>query len=482
VERSHASELEFDKVQQLVAAQARTSLGRSLLTLSTALPDFRTRTRLAHLSSTVLELLDEDGPMSFAGVDEALPWLEPDAPAPAEPGELLVLLALARRIAAIRRRLLAAPKELELAQSEAAELPDTSGLIKSVAPRLGRDGSIPDDASPELRRLRRHTTRVRQDLLGRLDEIRRSNPGVVTDAPPTIRRDRYCLPLRAAARAELPGLLLDSSSKGATSFVEPFAIVDLNNDLAESAAREREEIRRIVAEIAAEFIAMREELAAAADSLGRLDAAQARALYGRMTGGRVVFPGEGSDLILVGARHPLLDERLHKLRVEVFGDSEQRDPDHRAIPLDFRLPEGVRTLVISGPNAGGKTVVLKTVGLMVLMASHGIPLPADDGTTIPNFDHLWCHIGDEQDVAADLSSFSGAMTATVELLLAGGPGSLVLYDELGSGTDPLEGAALGCALLEELTDRSCFSIATTHLAPIALAASGADGMDNAAMG
>jgi DNA mismatch repair protein MutS2 len=150
--------------------------------------------------------------------------------------------------------------------------------------------------------------------------------------------------------------------------------------------------------------------------------------------------------------------------------------------LDFDLPLGTDTLIISGPNAGGKTVVLKTVGLMALMAAHGIPLPVEHGTTIPEFDHIWCHIGDEQDVAADLSSFSGAMTATADLLRHGADRSLVLYDELGAGTDPLEGAALGLATLEELTRRGCLTIATTHLASIALNASAIDGMENAAMG
>jgi DNA mismatch repair protein MutS2 len=141
----------------------------------------------------------------------------------------------------------------------------------------------------------------------------------------------------------------------------------------------------------------------------------------------------------------------------------------------------VGTLVISGPNAGGKTVALKTVGLAVLMAAHGIPVPLAEGSTIPWFGHLWCHIGDEQDVAADLSTFSAAMTAAARMLRDAGADSLVLYDELGSGTDPLEGAALGCALLEELARRRATTIATTHLAAIALAAGEADGMDNAAM-
>jgi len=137
--------------------------------------------------------------------------------------------------------------------------------------------------------------------------------------------------------------------------------------------------------------------------------------------------------------------------------------------------------VISGPNAGGKTVVLKTIGLMVLMCRSGIPLPVEEGTVIPDFDHIWCHIGDEQDVGADLSTFSGAMAATARLLESADPETLVLFDELGTGTDPLEGAALGCALLEELNRRGGMTVVSTHLAAIALSASAADGMENAAM-
>ncbi len=165
----------------------------------------------------------------------------------------------------------------------------------------------------------------------------------------------------------------------------------------------------------------------------------------------------------------------------MFGENERRDPGHRVVPLDFQLPEGVRTLVVSGPNAGGKTVVLKTIGLMALMCRHGIPLPADVGTTVPEFSGLWCHIGDEQDVAADLSTFSGSMAATARLLEEADGGTLVLFDELGAGTDPLEGAAIGCALLEELSKRGAVTVVTTHLASIALAASAADGMENAAV-
>jgi DNA mismatch repair protein MutS2 len=479
VNRAIAFELEFDKVQKLVATQARSRLGRSLIVGCDELPPFDEALRAADLTVAVAQLLEDGGALSFAGLDEAVEWLDPGAPAPTDPRELLALLTLARRIAAIRKRVLGGPGEL---QEFAARLPDTAPLIKRTAPRLGRDGHITDQASDELQRLRRHGARLRQELLHNLEAIRRTLPDVTTDAPPTLRRDRYCLPVRAGARTRIPGLLLDTSGTGATAFVEPFEIVELNNQLTAAAVAERDEIRRIVAEIAADFAEMRDQMADAARTLAVLDAAQARVHFGTLCAGRVVVPGDGGDLILRGARHPLLDERLRELRVEIFGDTEQRDPAHRVVPLDFSLPEGVRTLVVSGPNAGGKTVVLKTLGVMVLMAHDGIPIPVEDGTVIPRFDQLWCHVGDEQDVAADLSSFSGAMAATVDLLEISGSSSLVLYDELGAGTDPLEGAALGCALLEELTRRSCLTVTTTHLAAIALAAGTAEGMDNAAMG
>jgi DNA mismatch repair protein MutS2 len=482
VKRSIASELEFDKVQQLVAAQARTGLGRLLLTTDVLLPSTSESSRLAELTGAITRLIEEDGRLTFAGLDDALQWLEPEAPSPVEPGELLHLVTLAKRIASVRRRLLSAPGDDVTLATIGNQLPDTSKIVAWVAPRIGRDGTISDDASPELRRLRQHTARVRKELLGTLDEVRRGHPDVVTDAPPTVRRDRYCLPVRASTRTQMPGLLLDTSSRGATAFVEPFAVVELNNELTDSAAREREEIRRIVAEIVAAFAEIRDDLRSAVDLMATLDAAQARAIFGQMVEGRSVCPNTDDRLVLIGARHPLLDERLHPLRVATFGESEQRDPNRRVVPLDFDLPLGIHTLVISGPNAGGKTVVLKTVGLMALMAAHGIPLPADQGTTIPAFDQIWCHIGDEQNVAADLSSFSGAMTATADLLRQGGKGTLALYDELGAGTDPLEGAALGLATLEELTRRGCLTVATTHLASIALNATGTDGMDNAAMG
>ena len=466
---------------RLVAAHARTRMGRLFLTAIGGLPSFDEALSRAAFNSALLELIEVDGTLPLDGIDEAALWLEPDAPAPTEPKHFLTLLSLAKKVAAVRRRLSGATDENAILCAVADELPDTSGLVSLVSPLLGRDGRIPDDASPELERLRRASGHRRQELLQVLAGVRRAHGDAVTDAPPTLRRDRYCLPVRSGARSDIPGLLLDVSSSGATVFIEPFEAVELNNALAENVAKERHELQRILRLIGEAFADAADELAGAIDILARLDAAQAAVLFGRAMGGRIVFPESGADLRLVGARHPLLDDRLRDLRLEVLGDAEASRTQRPVVPLDFALPADVRTLVISGPNAGGKTVVLKTLGLMVLMCYHGIGLPVDVGTTIPEIDDLWCHVGDEQDVTADLSTFSGAMAATARLLVGAGEGTLVLYDELGAGTDPLEGAALGCALLEALTGRGALTVATTHLASIAMVASSAEGFGNAAM-
>jgi DNA mismatch repair protein MutS2 len=480
VKRSAAAEVELDRILEMVAAHAASAAARRQIRSSDTLPALGEGVLASRLTDEINRLLDEDGRLTLAGLDEAEPWLDATASPPRAAEDLMSLLTFARRLLSVRRSLQAAPGELELLHDLGGRLPDTEGLVGWAASRLGRDGQVPDSASPELAALRHRLASGRRELLERLQAIQRSHPGAVTDAPPTLRRDRYCLPVHRGARSQLPGLVLSSSGSGATLYLEPYEIVELNNDLVDIAAREQAEVQRILDEVSAAFTAAREELAGGLSTLIRLDAGQARALFGRAAEGRVVVPGEGEQLVLRGARHPLLDGRLQPLRAELFGEPE-RERSRPVVPLDLALPEGVRTLVISGPNAGGKTVVLKTLGLLVLMAYNGIPLPADEGTAIPELDSLWVYIGDEQELSADLSTFSGAMSATAAMLRAADARSLVLYDELGAGTDPLEGAALGCGVLEQLTACGALTVATTHLAAIAVCASSTEGVENAAM-
>ncbi|MCP4896529.1 MAG: hypothetical protein GY906_06090 [bacterium] len=474
------TDLDLKQLIALVAAHARSSVGRNFLIQAQCFPTPETTHSNVALTIQLSEFILEHEPLSFSGIDEALPLLEPGAPAAESPSDLMCLYALVRRVAAVRRSLASASPHLRMLTDCGSQLPDFDELVRWAGARLGRDGRIPDSASPELGRLRSMAARLRSEITGQLEAIKRGHADVTTDAPPTLRRDRYCLAVRAGAQGRLPGLVLDSSGSGATVFLEPFSVVELNNDLVDASARQREEIGRIVREVAAAFDSQRPDLIAAVEVLTELDAAQARVLFGRSCGGRPIAPVRNSALVLRGARHPLLDQRLRSLRAEVLGETVAREQND-VVPLEFEFPVKTRVLVVSGPNAGGKTVVLKTLGLMVIMAHMGIPLPVDEGTSIPLIDNLWCHIGDEQSVSDDLSTFSGAMTATARLLASATENSLVLYDELGAGTDPLEGAALGCAILEELGRRGALCVATTHLAAIAMSSGETAGMSNAAM-
>lgn len=474
------AELDINELINLVAAHARSSVGRRLLLEVGSLPGPDQTAHLVRLTSQLSDFIAEHEPLSFSGIDDAREFLEPGAPSAEGIAELMSLYSLARRVAGLRRALGKATPELELLQTYRTRLPDLEDLVKWTGQRLGRDGKIPDSASPELGRLRARAARLRSEIIAQLESVKRAHSQATTDAPPTLRRDRYCIAVRAGAQRHLSGLVLDSSGSGATVFVEPFEVVEQNNSLVDAVARQREEVERILREVSAAFEAQREDLSAAVEVLGKIDAAQARVLFGRSCCGRTVAPVANAALSLRGARHPLLDEKLRGLRSEVLGESPDR-AQRDVVPLDFEFFGTNRMLVISGPNAGGKTVVLKTVGLMVLMAHLGIPLPVEEGTSIPLIDFLWCHIGDEQSVSDDLSTFSGAMTATARLMNAADENSLVLYDELGAGTDPLEGAALGCAILEQLCRLRSLAVATTHLAAIAMTAGENPGMDNAAM-
>ncbi len=474
--RSVVAELEFDRIAEMVAALAQTRAAANQLREVHGLPSLSQAEAACQLTRLVDALIeDAEGPLSFTGLDEALPWLDEAAPLENDPRVLLDIVRLADLVDTVRSRLQRVPELGELFSN----LPDCRATVRWVTGRLDPDGTVPDHATPELARLRQRSVRLRQEVVAQLEAVRRAHASAVTDAPPTLRRGRYCLPVRTAARSQLPGLVLDTSATGATLFLEPFETVEANNALIETSARAEAEVTRILNEIAAAVATLIPALRTASGQLITLDAGQARARFGRTIEGRVVQPGGDTRLVLRHARHPSLDPRAAGLRRQLFDEPAGLHSD--VVPLDFELGEGLRTVLISGPNAGGKTVVLKTLGVMVLMAFHGIPLPVADGSTVPAVSQLWTLIGDEQAVASDLSTFSASMTALATILARCDDSALVLIDELGTATDPLEGAALGAAVLETLTERAGLTVATTHLATLAQFAGSAEGMVNAAM-
>jgi DNA mismatch repair protein MutS2 len=321
-------------------------------------------------------------------------------------------------------------------------LPELDRLLSST---LDDEGEVRDDASPTLRSLRRELRELRADIERRLGRLaQQSSSAALADTYVTVRNGRYVVPVRAQSASRLAGIVQDRSTSGETLFVEPLFAVEHNNRLLIAAREEAQEVARILAETTAAVGAHRDALAESFDALTQLDCLGARVAFARRH--RAVCPRLDEGVVRLGnARHPLL---------ELTG---------RAVtPIDVVLDVDTRLLVISGPNTGGKSVALKTLGLAALMVQSGIPVLADRDSTLPVFDGVWTDIGDPQNVAGDLSTFSGHVRNLGEILTSATGRSLVLLDEPGTGTDPEDGAALARTLLEELVRRRARVLATTH--------------------
>lgn len=318
---------------------------------------------------------------------------------------------------------------------------------------LDHDGSVLDAASDTLRDLRRRAGALEQRIQRHLDSMLRSSEqaDALQEKFITIRNGRFVIPVKREARSALPGIVHDLSNSGQTLFVEPNATLPLGNDLVAARAAERDEVRRVLSALSAR---VREQLAAIRLNqriLAELDAANAVARWALQN--RCVLPSFGGYLQLKDARHPLLLAQFRQ---------EEREDD--VVPLDLELPRGKKVLAITGSNTGGKTVALKTIGLLVLAAQSGFPVPVGPDSLFTVFEHVLADIGDEQSIEASLSTFSAHINNISGILNAAKQGrSLVLLDELGSGTDPVEGGAIACGILGELARRQALTVATTHL-------------------
>ncbi len=347
--------------------------------------------------------------------------------------------------------------------SRGAALVDLPGLRTRLAASIDRHGSILDQASPVLARARREAVRL-EEHLRRWMEKRRDDREVrkaLQDSMVTMRNGRWVFAVKIEYRRSVPGVVHDRSSSGATLFVEPQELVMPGNELSDRRAEVRREISRILVELTREVRRLIPQILERYEVLVALDVAGARASFGAAYGGVVPVLSEGRDLSLRGARHPLLLAREGE--PELAGAPFDRvRAEGAVVPLDLDLSGGCFQLVVTGPNTGGKTVVLKTVGLLALMAYTGIPIPAESAV-IPVFDAVFADIGDEQSIEQNLSTFSSHITVISGVLARVSSRSLVLIDELGAGTDPLEGAALGEAILEQFYQRGAFTVVTTHL-------------------
>ncbi|HVU76310.1 MAG TPA: hypothetical protein VHC67_01920, partial [Gaiellaceae bacterium] len=454
--------LELPAILDRLAAQAATDPGAERARALEPSPDAdEVRARQA-LTAEAVALLDAAEEPALGGITDIGPAAEragrDGVLGPAE------LRAIARTIEVAVEARAALGRTNAVLLNELAEPiePALSSLAAELDRCVEEDGSdLRDSASPLLRRLRAELrnggARVRDELarVARSADVREA----LQESFLAERGGRPVLAVRAASRGAVPGIVHDASSSGQTVFIEPLAVVELNNRLAEAAAEAREEVERILRELSALTGARAGALLALVDAAASLDLALARGALSRSWRGAPVEVGD--EVRLVGARHPLLDRAT-------------------AVPIDLDLGT-LRALVISGPNTGGKTVALKTLGLAALLHQCGLRPPAEEAA-LPVFDRVLADIGDRQSIEMSLSTFSGHLRTLVEILETAGPRSLVLLDEVAAGTDPEEGSALAQALLERLAGQARLTAVTTHYAELKEWASARDGVANAATG
>ncbi len=341
------------------------------------------------------------------------------------------------------------------------KLPDLEFLRKQLDNHIDENGEIKDNATPKLRQLRSKIKQLRSQLKSSVNKIVNSNAKYLQDQIVTMRYDRYVIPVKAEYQNSVPGIIHDQSSSGMTVYIEPQEVVEKNNELRQVKQEEKKEVERILYELSQEIKVNNEQLQDCLQILVELDFILAKGSLSRRLQARAAELIDEPRLNIIKGRHPLL------------GDE--------AVPVTVELGNDFNTMVITGPNTGGKTVTLKMVGLFTLMTQMGLHIPASRGTEMGIFDNVFADIGDEQDIEQSLSTFSSHMSNIVNIVEQAGDGSLVLLDELGAGTDPTEGSALAMSLLEYFHSIGSRSIATTHFTQLKSFAHSREGVENASV-
>ena len=385
-----------------------------------------------------------------------------------EPREIFDLIAFLDRAADSASFLAAAPERFPLLAKRAGGIGDFRPLLKEVEGKIQADGTVLDSASPHLHRLRREIEKQKKGIQESLERFLRANrnEGVLQEEYITIRNERYVVPVISGQRRKLPGVIHGASSTGQTLFLEPLETIDLNNELVRLQEEEMREVFRILRELTSRLRVYGDAIRAAAQVMATLDLIFAKAKFAADFD--CCIPVFGGRLHLENARHPLLIDVLRK-------------SGKRVVPFALTLDQNCRTLLISGPNTGGKTVTLKTVGVIALMAQAALPVPCS-AAELPLFEQVLADIGDNQSIEQNLSTFSAHMSRLREMALDVTPDSLVLLDEIGSATDPEEGGALGVALVDHFRAAGAFTLASTHLTALKIYGANTKTVLNASMG
>lgn len=458
--------LEYNKIIDKLTSLASTTYGKELCSKLLPQTDLKTIQKLQRETTDALSRMLRKGSVSFNGIHDIRPSLMRLKVGSALSATELLHIS-SDLDAALRLKAYGGytGKEGEEQTEDSlteyfANLEPLTPLNNEIKRCIISEEEIADDATPALKSVRRAIKNANNRIHSELSSILSSSRTMLQDNIITMRNGRYCLPVRAEYKALFQGMVHDQSSTGSTLFIEPMAIVRLNNELKELAIKEQEEIEKLLAELSNQAAEHTESLEYDFHTLTELDFIFARAaLSKQMKASEPVFNKMGIINIKKG-RHPLIDPK-------------------KVVPIDIRLGRDFTMLIITGPNTGGKTVSLKTVGLLTLMGQAGLHIPAFDGSELAVFEEVYADIGDEQSIEQSLSTFSSHMTNIVNILKEADTRSLVLFDELGAGTDPTEGAALAMSILSFLHKRQIRTMATTHYSELKIYALSTEGVSNA---
>lgn len=457
--------LEYDKIIQLLAEQATSDAGKKRCLELVPMTDKQLITDAQAQTADALSRIYRKGSISFGGLkDPGFQMKRLEIGGCLNAAELLsicTLLEITRRAKAYSR------ENRDNLPADSLDvlftgLEPLTPLLEEIRRCILAEDEISDDASPALHSVRRTIRNINDKIHGAMNNLLNSSTtrSYLQDAVITMRNGRYCLPVKAEYKGQVPGMIHDQSSTGSTLFIEPMSVVKLNNDLKEAFLKEQEAIETVLAELSNLTAQYAAYLLDNYRILADLDFIFAKANLAKIQNGMApIFNTEGRIRIRQG-RHPLLDPK-------------------KVVPIDVHLGDTFHLLIITGPNTGGKTVSLKTVGLFTLMGQAGLHIPAKDRSELAIFDDVYADIGDEQSIEQSLSTFSSHMTNIVSILKHATPQSLVLFDELCAGTDPDEGAALAISILDRLRQDGIRTMATTHYSEIKLYALSTTGVENA---
>ena len=457
--------LEFTKIRDMLTEKALTDLGAEKCQALVPSTNFQEVTAWQEETEEALVVLSYLGGHPMAPFTDVRPYLNLcDKGATLSPKALLEIAGLMRACRTARAALVTDRENTPRLKEKAGLLGSFRNLEDDITTAIISEDEIADRASVELANIRRHLRGATERVKERLNAMIRSAAyqKYLQDPIITVRNDRYVLPVKAEYRSSVPGLVHDQSASGATVFVEPMVVVEMGNELKQWEAKEKQEIERILAALSAQVAPYAQQLKENVELLAELDFAFAKGLLSREMNAVTPKLNREGFVNIIRGRHPLIDRAV-------------------VVPTNLWMGREFTTLIITGPNTGGKTVTLKTVGLFTLMAQAGLQVPADLGTELAVFQQVFADIGDEQSIEQSLSTFSSHMTNIVGILNEVTTYDLVLFDELGAGTDPTEGAALAQTILTSLLEKKVRTLATTHYSELKAFALSTPGVENASV-